>query len=98
MVSPVIQDVNGLTPELIDEKLPLELQNELIQEIEPEIVKLQETLNIDEIKSFIIKLEKYGKENAAILDYCKQLAGYIQTFNIEKTSATLRQLSTFINN
>ncbi len=81
---------------MIAEKSPLGLQNELKQKIAPVIVKLQQTLNIDEIKGLVNKLEEYKMENVTISQYINRLSGCIKTFDMEKISETLRQLANLV--
>lgn len=91
--------VNAQTNVISEGKLSPEVKKEVINTFMLAIIKLQETLNIDETIGFIKKLEAFNTKHQIeeISVYCKQLSGYLQSFNIEKVLITLKQLQAFIN-
>jgi len=72
---------------------------EFIQSFMHSILKQLKTLNIDELIGLVEKMEEYNKmhQNNEVSEFCSQLSGYIQSFNILKINSTLKQLSSFIN-
>ncbi|HBX51596.1 MAG: hypothetical protein A2275_18735 [Bacteroidetes bacterium RIFOXYA12_FULL_35_11] len=84
---------------IAENNLPAEIKKEIIKTFMPSIIKLNETLNIDEIKDFLDKLEIFNTKHkiAIITEYCTQLSGHIETFNINQIFSTLKKLSEFIN-
>ncbi|MFA6581089.1 MAG: response regulator, partial [Paludibacter sp.] len=80
-------------------KLTPAFKEEMMHSFMPSISKLLDTLNIDEIMDFVVKLETYNKkkEIPELSDYCTQLSASIQSFNIVNITGTLNHLSAFIN-
>jgi len=79
-------------------KLSHEIQVEMSKQFNSVIIKLQETLNIDEIIEFVKELGKYNEKHQIeeISNYCIKLSGYIETFNINQIYSTLKKLYEFI--
>ncbi|MBU0487685.1 MAG: hypothetical protein KKA07_11505 [Bacteroidetes bacterium] len=78
--------------------LPSGLKEELMTRFIPAILKLQETLNIDEIAGLVKELSKFNEEHQveAISEYCIKLSGDIGTFNINQILVTLNSMTEFI--
>jgi len=76
------------------------LRTELTRKFLPTILKLQKTLNFDDLIDFGKELGKFTADhsNTQISEYCLQLNDYIASFNVEKIDAKLKQLSIYIDN
>ena len=75
------------------------IKTEMIQSFMPSISKQLDVMNTDEIIRLLEKLEEYNKviKNEQLSEYCTQLSGYIQSFNISEINKTLKKISAFIN-
>jgi len=75
------------------------IKTEMIQSFMPSISKQLDVMNTDEIIRLLEKLVEYNKviKNSQISEYCTQLSGYIQSFNISEINKTLKKISAFIN-
>lgn len=103
----VIQDdkkdnpfVEMLTPLVKIENLSLEIRSELTRNVLPKVIRLQKSLNIDELINFENILEQYALKNSIsqIEEYCAKLKDNIATFNVDKIYSTLKLLNTYIDN
>ena len=94
------EEINEQTSVKSNIELPSEIKEEIDAIFMPSLTKLLATLNIDEIITFVSELEVYNenKQIAEISEYCNQLTGYIQSFNIQKMNDTLTLLLAFIKN
>ena len=81
------------------EKLPIEMKAMFNEKFLLRIIKLQKTLNSDDLLDFQKELEVFAvKHNIPQLnEYSIQLKDSIDTFNIEIIYATLEKLSSYIN-
>jgi len=92
-------NMNALTSLVNQEKLPLAIKVEMEQRFMPAMLKLQKTLNFDDLIDFGNKLEKYAEEHSInqMEEYCTRLNESITTFNVDKIYASLKQLTRYIN-
>jgi len=92
-------DVAGSTNEWDQHSLPEEIKKLFVNKFLPEIINLQETLNVDEIISFVHQIEEFNKlhKNEDLKWYCSQLDDYIQSFNFDKILSTLKQFLVYMN-
>ena len=65
----------------------------------PTIIKLQKTLNFDDLIEFGKELRIFTMKHSItqIEEYCTQLNDNIATFNVDKIYATLKQLNSYID-
>jgi len=94
-----MQDAKLSFATFTQEELPIEIKASLINKFLPTIIKLQKSLNFDELKDFEKELQQFIiKHNITQLsNYCTQLNDNIATFNTDKIYSTLLQLFNFIN-
>jgi hypothetical protein len=71
----------------------------LIRKFLPTILKLQKTLNFDDLIDFGKELEQFTVNHSItqIREYSTRLNDNIATFNVDKIYATLKQLTIFID-
>jgi signal transduction histidine kinase/FixJ family two-component response regulator len=87
------------TPLVNLEKLPDEIKNHFVSHFVPTIIKLQKTLNVDNLIEFEKELEEYTTKHNLIgmQDYCNRLKENISTFNVDKILYSLKQLMLYID-
>lgn len=80
------------------EPLSVETKNELLHKFLPTVLKLQMTLNFDNLIAFEKDLEKFSVEQdiLQLSEYCSELRDCIETFNTEKIFTVLNGISAFI--
>jgi len=90
---PVLKPINN------QEEIPIEVRSELIRKFLPTILKLQKTLNFDDLIDFGKELEQFTVNHSItqIREYSTRLNDNIATFNVDKIYATLKQLTIFID-
>lgn len=83
----------------LEEKLSVEDKNELLQNFVPIILRIQQTLILDELTEFVNRLENFADNRniSKLKEFSFQLNNSIDTFNIDKIYEILRLLSIYIN-
>jgi PAS domain S-box-containing protein len=82
----------------VEHPLSAETKLELCQKYLPTSLKLQQTLNFDNLIAFEKDLEVFSNEQdiAQLKMYCLELMDSIETFNTDKIYTTLNEISDFI--
>src|SRR5659263_453425 len=94
------QEILSVEKNRIETTLPAEIREELIVTYLPIIKQQLDNLDIDKTIALIKNLEEYNStiQIAEITEFCTQLTGYVQSFNVVKMNFTLMQLFKYINN
>lgn len=91
---PILSEEEILTENI----LPIKVKEELTRKFMPTLLKLQETLNIDETIIFAKEFELFNKKynNNSLEKYSLALSGFLETFNMSQILIILKRLTAFI--